>query len=242
MEWNSIAANIMKQKKSYMRFIMEDADDAHLLYFGFPNRIQTYSTVRKWFVKVTEKALLLCSFPTAIVIILFIIEPKDWPVGEKIACCFMPLMVLMPFIWIISFIQGYVLPRRVNKRFDEIIDSAFIGFGKTQLGPGHVQLTKENEEWYLAFYQENNRNMMVIQTVFRSATEDQSYRPTDWNELFRSFCERRGATLKNKSLTRYVGISPNIIRAAFPMRLKLTDSDYRRLYNDLRSFVNTIKQ
>ena len=52
----------MKQKKSYMRFIMEDADDAHLLYFGFPNRIQTYSTVRKWFVKVTEKALLLFHF------------------------------------------------------------------------------------------------------------------------------------------------------------------------------------
>ena len=32
-----------------MKFILEDADDANLLDFGFPNKIQTYSTLRNWF-------------------------------------------------------------------------------------------------------------------------------------------------------------------------------------------------
>ena len=39
-----------------MKFVMEAADDAHLLDFGFPNKIQTYSTLKIWFSKATSKA------------------------------------------------------------------------------------------------------------------------------------------------------------------------------------------
>ena len=68
-----------------MKHVMEAADDAPLLYFGIPNKILTYSTVRKWFVKVTPKTLLLSSILTPILIIMFIVDPKDWPIGEQIA-------------------------------------------------------------------------------------------------------------------------------------------------------------
>lgn len=39
-----------------MKFVMEAADDAHLLDFGFPNKNQTYSTLKSWFSKATSKA------------------------------------------------------------------------------------------------------------------------------------------------------------------------------------------
>ena len=45
----------MKGINAYMKHVMEAADDAPLLYFGIPNKILTYSTVRNWFVKVTPK-------------------------------------------------------------------------------------------------------------------------------------------------------------------------------------------
>ena len=51
----------MKGINAYMKHVMEAADDAPLLYFGIPNKILTYSTVRNWFVKVTPKTLLLSS-------------------------------------------------------------------------------------------------------------------------------------------------------------------------------------
>ena len=46
----------MKRNNKYMKFVMEAADDAHLLDFGFPNKIQTYSTLKSWFSKATSKA------------------------------------------------------------------------------------------------------------------------------------------------------------------------------------------
>ena len=117
----------MRHSRAYMKHVMEAADDAPLLYFGSPYSIQTYSTVKTWFVKVTEKALLLCSFPTAIIIILLLVAPKDWPIGEQIAFCFVPFMVGMPFAWIFTFIQGYLLPKRVKRIFNEISEAAFVG-------------------------------------------------------------------------------------------------------------------
>lgn len=137
----------MKQKKAYMKYVMEEADDAPLLYFGFPNKIQIYSSARTWFVKVTEKALLLISLPTICITIMLIVKPKDWPVGEQVAFCLIPFIIL-PLIWIASFIQGYILPKRVNKRFNEISDSAFFGFQKTLHYPDYMQLLKDEEEWY----------------------------------------------------------------------------------------------
>lgn len=223
-----------------MKFILETADDAHLLDFGIPNRIQTYSTLRNWFVKVTQKALLLCSFPSAVIMIMLIIKPKDWPIGEQIAFCFMPQIVVMPFAWILSFMQGYLLPKRVKRRFDEISESAFVGFDKKEHDPGYMQLIGQDEEWHLEFYQVNNRKMIAIQAIYKSRIEGQPLAETDLDEKFKSFCEKRHATLHNKPLTRYVTVMPYAIRVTLPMRLHLASQDYRCLYNDLKAFVSSI--
>lgn len=218
---------------------MEEADDAPLLYFGFPNKIQIYSSARTWFVKVTEKALLLISLPTICITIMLIVKPKDWPVGEQVAFCLIPFIIL-PLIWIASFIQGYILPKRVNKRFNEISDSAFFGFQKTLHYPDYMQLLKDEEEWYKEFYQEQNKNLIALQSLFKSEIEDMLHSKDELSELFNSFCERRNAKLKNKSLVRYVELSPYSIRVTLPMRMKLTESDYRTLYNDLKTFIKSI--
>ena len=229
----------MKPQKAYMKYVMEEADDAPLLDFGFPDKIQIYSSIRSWFVKVTEKALLLISFPTAIIMIMLIVKPKDWPIGEQVAFCLIPSLML-PVIWIISFIQGYILPKRVNKIFNEIADSAFAGFQKTLHDPGYMQLVKDDEEWHMEFYQEKNTNLIELQSLFKSEIEDKLLSEKELSELFHSFCERRNAMLKNKSLARYVGFSPYSIRVTLPMRIKLTDADYRTLYNDLKTFIKSI--
>ena len=223
-----------------MKFVMEAADDAHLLDFGFPDKIQTYSTLKSWFSKATSKALLLCSFPTTVIIVMSIIEPKDWPVGEQIAFCFIPLIVCMPFAWIMSFMQGYLLPKRVKKRFDEISESAFLGFEKKGLGPGYMKLLGQNEEWHLEFYQVNNKNKIDLQAIFKSQVKGQSFSETYLNKQFKSFCETRHAMLKEKSLTEYVTLMPYLIRVTLPMKLKLTADDYRYLYSDIKTFVSSI--
>ena len=230
----------MKQNTRYMKFVMEAADDAHLLDFGFPNKIQTYSTLKSWFSKVTSKALLLGSFPTAVVIVMFIVKPKDWPIGEQIAFCFIPLIVCMSFAWIMSFMQGYLLPKRVKKRFDEIIESAFLGWNQKEISPGCIQLLGQTEEWYLEFYQVNNKNMIGMQALFKSRIDGFLLSEDEVEDKFKSFCEKRNARLKNKSITRYVCVSPYSIKVTLPMRLKLTGYDYKDLYNDLKAFVNSI--
>ena len=194
-----------------MKHVMEAADDAPLLYFGIPNKILTYSTVRNWFVKVTPKTLLLSSIITPILIIMFIVAPKDWPIGEQIAFCFIPQIVIMPFAWILSFAQGYILPKRVKRRFDEISESAFLGFEKKGLGPGYMKLLGQNEEWHLEFYQVNNKNKIDLQAI-----------------------------LKEKSLTEYITLMPYLIRVTLPMKLKSTADDYRYLYSDIKAFVSSI--
>lgn len=223
-----------------MKYVLEAADDARLLDFGFPNRIQVYSTVKIWFVKATEKALLLCSFPTIVIILLFLVKPKDWPIGEQIAFCFIPFMVCMPFAWILSFTQGYLLPKRVKKRFHKISEAAFVGFEKKELDPGYMQLLSQNEEWHLEFYQVNSKNMITIQAIFKPRIEDQKLEGALLEEQFESFCKRRSAMLNNRSLIRYVNVSPFHIRATLPMKLKLTAQDYRNLYNELKAFVSSI--
>lgn len=230
----------MRHSRAYMKHVMEAADDAPLLYFGSPYSIQTYSTVKTWFVKVTEKTLLLCSFPTAIIIILLLVEPKDWPIGEQIAFCFVPFMVGMPFAWIFTFIQGYLLPKRVKRIFNEISEAAFIGFEKKELDPGYTQLLSHNEEWHLEFYQINNRNMIALLAIFKPRIDDQELDETILEEQFKSFCEKRCAMLKNKSLAQYVNVYPYHIRVNLPMKLKLTTPDYRNLYHDLKAFVDSI--
>ena len=230
----------MKRNNKYMKFVMEAADDAHLLGFGFPNKIQTYSTLRNWFLKVTSKALMLCSFPTAVIMVMFIVKPKDWPIGEQIASCFIPLIVCMPFAWIMSFMQGYLLPKRVKRRFDEISESAFLGFNQIEINPGCRRLLGQKEEWYLEFYQENSKNMISMQALFKSRIDGRLLSEHDIDEKLKSFCERRNARLKNRPITQYISVSPYSINATLPMRLKLTAFDYRNLYNDLKAFVNSI--
>lgn len=51
---------------------MEAADDAPLSYLGFPDKILTYSTLKSWFLQTTPKALVLSSFITILIIILFL--------------------------------------------------------------------------------------------------------------------------------------------------------------------------
>ena len=223
-----------------MKFILEDADDANLLDFGFPNKIQTYSTLRNWFLKVTSRALLLCSFPTAVIMVMLIVKPKDWSIGEQVAFSFIPLIVCMPFAWIMSFMQGYLLPKRVKNRFDEIIESAFMGFNQKEFGPGCRQLLRQKEEWYLEFYQVNSKNMIAMQALFKSRIDGCLLSENDVDEKFKSFCEKRNARLKNESITRYVCVSPYSIKVTLPMKLKLTSDDYKNLYNDLKAFVNSI--
>ena len=105
---------------------MEAADDAPLSYLGLPDKILTYSTLKSWFLQTTPKALVLSSFITVLIIILFLVEPKDWPIGDKILCCLMPIMIFVPFTWIVSFMYGYRLPKRVKRRFDEITELPFL--------------------------------------------------------------------------------------------------------------------
>ena len=169
-----------------------------------------------------------------------IIEPKDWPVGEQIAFCFIPLIVCMPFAWIMSFMQGYLLPKRVKKRFDEISESAFLGFNQIEINPGCRQLLGQKEEWYLEFYQVNSKNMIAMQALFKSRVDGRLLSEYDVDEKFKSFCERRDARLMNRPITQYVSVSPYSIKVTLPMRLKLTAFDYKNLYNDLKAFVNSI--
>jgi hypothetical protein len=230
----------MKGINAYMKHVMEAADDAPLLYFGIPNKILTYSTVRNWFVKVTPKTLLLSSILTPILIIMFIVDRKDWPIGEQIAFCFIPQIVIMPFAWILSVAQGYILPKRVKRRFDEISESAFLGFEKKELGPGYMKLLGQNEEWHLEFYQVNNKNKIDLQAIFKSQVKGQSFSETYLNKQFKSFCETRHTMLKEKSLTEYVTLMPYLIRVTLPMKLKLTADDYRYLYSDIKAFVSSI--
>ena len=126
----------MKGIKAYMKHFMEAADDAPLLYFGIPNKILTYSTVRNWFVKVTPKTLLLSSILTPILIIMFIVDPKDWPIGEQIAFCFIPQIVIMLFAWILSFAQGYILPKRVKGDLMRSANLHFLDLRRKDSVPG----------------------------------------------------------------------------------------------------------
>lgn len=171
---------------------------------------------------------------------MFIVEPKDWPIGEQIAFCFIPQIIIMPFAWILSFAQGYILPKRVKRRFDEISESAFLGFEKKEHSPGYIQLLGQNEEWHLDFYQVNTRNMIDLQTIFKSKVKGQPFSETYLDRQFKSFCETRRAMLKKKSLTEYVTLMPYLIRVTLPMKQKLTADDYRYLYNDIKAFVGSI--
>lgn len=126
----------MKGINAYMKHVMEAADDAPLLYFGIPNKILTYSTVRNWFVKVTPKTLLLSSILTPILIIMFIVDPKDWPIGEQIAFCFIPQIVIMLFAWILSFAQGYILPKRVKGDLMRSANLHFLDLRRKDSVPG----------------------------------------------------------------------------------------------------------
>ena len=59
----------------------------------------------------------------------------------------MPILIFVPFTWIVSFMYGYRLPKRVKRRFDEITEYTFLGFERRDLGPGYMLLLGDDEEW-----------------------------------------------------------------------------------------------
>lgn len=231
----------MRYNTTKIRFVMEAADDAPLSYLGLPDKILTYSTLKSWFLQTTPKALVLSSFITVLIIILFLVEPKDWPIGDKILCCLMPIMIFVPFTWIVSFMYGYRLPKRVKRRFDEITEYAFLGFERRDLGPGYMLLLGDDEEWRFEFYQMNGKNMMTIQAIFKSRSNSESFSKAKLNELLKSFCQKRYSMIKNKPLTKYVvNIAPYSVWIDLPMSMRLTSYDYRYLRDEIKAFISSI--
>ena len=72
------------RQPNYIKFTLIEADYCSLFDFGGGDRIQTFSSVRNWFLRMLPKALLVGMISCIIPIAMFLIDPKDWTIYEKV--------------------------------------------------------------------------------------------------------------------------------------------------------------
>ena len=219
---------------------MTEADYCSLLDFGGGDKIRTFSSVGYWFRRMAPKALLFSVIPCLLVVAMFLLEPKDWPLFEKVLCCLGTFMFFAAFILAVSFFMGVLLPRRVHKKYDAIIRAAFNGFTVKRLKVGLIQLVGNDEEWWLHFYQLNGSNKICMETLFLPWDSGKSFTENQLTESFADFCSRRYATLNGKPLDKYVTFKPHRVTVTLPLSKRLSDADCIHIYDTIHNFISSI--
>ena len=223
-----------------IKFIFTEADYCSLLDFGGGDRIQSFSSVRNWFMRMAPKAILIGIIFSVIPALMLLIDPKDWTLYEKVLFCLIPFLFLMIFTLTVSFFMGVLLPRRVHKKYDAIIQAAFDGFTVKRMKAGLIQLVGRDEEWWLHFYQLNGRNRICMETLFLPWDSGKTFTSEQLAQAFADFCSRRYVALNGRALSKYVSFKPCRVTVTMPLSVRLLDADCIQLYDTIHNFIYSI--